>query len=35
MPTIKKQKNYRKKKVESDDELETTQEPTQDLEQVR
>ncbi|KAL7315183.1 hypothetical protein PS15m_006668 [Mucor circinelloides] len=34
MPTFKKQKNYRKKKVESDDELETTQEPTQDLEQV-
>ena len=35
MSTFKKQKNYRKKKVESDDEPDATQEPTPDLEQVR
>jgi hypothetical protein len=35
MATFKKQKNYRKKKVESDNELETANEPSQDLEQVR
>lgn len=35
MSTFKKQKNYRKKKVESDDEQDATQKPTPDLEQVR
>ncbi|KAF1796415.1 hepatocellular carcinoma-associated antigen 59-domain-containing protein [Mucor lusitanicus] len=34
MSTVKKQKNYRKKKVESDDELEATREHTPELEQV-